>query len=408
MDVSKRDAKVCVRVAGRGRRKTVETVRTWSSKTNAVLALREHLINEQVTLVVMEATGDYWKQFYHLLDDADFEVMLVNARQVKNLPGRKSDVSDAGWLAQGSGVAENDVVASANFVEELWRVQSSWSQVANQMKKRIERTRTFALILVIAVALLGASAAALASSSATLSRVFAAAAALGAGLLPLLQASWSGKALRDWTTARSLAEALKSNIYLWLARAGAYGGDQDASLLRMTTDEIRASGADLLKHHLRITPQVRQLPDVYDARSYFAARVVGQVEGFYRPTANRLASRVVRLRRIQTFIALAGAGLGALAAGLRLNLASWIAVVTTIGTALAVHVAATRYDYQTLEFLRTADRLSRLTEEADATSSASELDALILQAEEAILTENKGWMAKFTEGPPIQPIAGGS
>ena len=49
MDVSKRDAKVCVRVAGRGRRKTVETVRTWASTTNAILRLREHLITEQVS-----------------------------------------------------------------------------------------------------------------------------------------------------------------------------------------------------------------------------------------------------------------------------------------------------------------------------------------------------------------------
>src|SRR4029453_7635651 len=65
MDVSKRDAKVCVRVAGRGRRKTVETVRTWGATTNAILALREHLINEQVSLVVMEATGDYGKPFYY-------------------------------------------------------------------------------------------------------------------------------------------------------------------------------------------------------------------------------------------------------------------------------------------------------------------------------------------------------
>jgi transposase len=100
MDVSKRDAKVCVRVAGRGRRKAVETVRTWGSTTNAILALREDLISEQVTLVVMEATGDYWKPFYCLLEDAEFEVMLVNARQVKNLPCRKSDIFDAAWLAQ--------------------------------------------------------------------------------------------------------------------------------------------------------------------------------------------------------------------------------------------------------------------------------------------------------------------
>jgi len=91
---------VCVRIAGKGRAKTKSTVTTWGSVTNQVLALREHLIAEAVTLVVMEATGDYWKPFYYLLEDAPFEVMLVNARHVKNLPGRKTDVSDATWLAE--------------------------------------------------------------------------------------------------------------------------------------------------------------------------------------------------------------------------------------------------------------------------------------------------------------------
>ena len=100
LDVSKRDAKVCVRVASGGRAAARSTVTTWGAVTNQVLALREHLIAEQVTWVVMEATGDYWKPFYYLLEDAPFEVMLVNARHVKNLPGRKTDVSDAAWLAQ--------------------------------------------------------------------------------------------------------------------------------------------------------------------------------------------------------------------------------------------------------------------------------------------------------------------
>ena len=53
-----------------GSPQTVETVRTWAATTNAVLALREHLVEEQVSLVVMEATGDYWKPFYYLLEDA--------------------------------------------------------------------------------------------------------------------------------------------------------------------------------------------------------------------------------------------------------------------------------------------------------------------------------------------------
>jgi len=69
--------------------------------TGQILALREHLAVEQVTCVVMEATGDYWKPFYYLLEDLPgVEVMLVNARHVKTLPGRKTDVADATWLAQ--------------------------------------------------------------------------------------------------------------------------------------------------------------------------------------------------------------------------------------------------------------------------------------------------------------------
>lgn len=98
IDVSKRDAKVCVRIAGQGRRGTKSTVTTWGSVTSQVLALREHLTREAVSFVVMEATGDFWKPFYYLLEE-DFEVMLVNPRHVKNLPGRKTDVSDAAWLA---------------------------------------------------------------------------------------------------------------------------------------------------------------------------------------------------------------------------------------------------------------------------------------------------------------------
>ena len=100
IDISKRDAKVCVRIAGSGPGRTVETVTTWSSMTAQILALRDHLVAEGVTCVVMEATGDYWKPFYYLLEDAGFELMLVNARHARNVPGRKTDVADATWLAQ--------------------------------------------------------------------------------------------------------------------------------------------------------------------------------------------------------------------------------------------------------------------------------------------------------------------
>ena len=60
--------------------------------TGQILTLRDHLAAEKVTCVVMEATGDYWKPFYYLLEDLPgVQVLLVNARHVKNLPGRKTD-----------------------------------------------------------------------------------------------------------------------------------------------------------------------------------------------------------------------------------------------------------------------------------------------------------------------------
>jgi transposase len=98
IDCSKKDAKVCVRIQGQGRKRASSTVTTWGATTSQILALREHLLAEKVTCVVIESTSDYWKPFYYLLDDA-LNMMLVNASRVRNVPGRKTDVSDAAWLA---------------------------------------------------------------------------------------------------------------------------------------------------------------------------------------------------------------------------------------------------------------------------------------------------------------------
>ena len=111
IDVSKKDAKVCVRIHGRGRQATSSTVTTWTSMTSSILALREHLIAERVTCVVIESTATYWKPFYFLLDDA-LNVMLVNARHARNVPGRKTDVSDAARLAERGA----DGLVRASFV----------------------------------------------------------------------------------------------------------------------------------------------------------------------------------------------------------------------------------------------------------------------------------------------------
>ena len=91
IDCSKKDAKVCVRIQGQGPKRASSTVTTWGATTSQILALREHLLAEKVTCVVIESTSDYWKPFYYLLDDA-LNMMLVNASRVRNVPGRKTDL----------------------------------------------------------------------------------------------------------------------------------------------------------------------------------------------------------------------------------------------------------------------------------------------------------------------------
>jgi transposase len=157
MDVSKKDAKVCVRHAGAGRRKTVETVTTWSSMTSQILALREHLAAEQVTCVVMEATGDYWKPFYYLLEDLPgVEVLLVNARHVKTLPGRKTDVADATWLAQlgAHGLVRGSFVPPEPIrqLRDLTRARTAITRERGREVQRLEKLLEDAGIKLSAVA----------------------------------------------------------------------------------------------------------------------------------------------------------------------------------------------------------------------------------------------------------------
>jgi transposase len=156
MDVSKKDAKVCVRIAGTSRRTTVETVTTWGSMANQVLALREHLISQQVSCVVMEATGDYWKPFYYLLEDAGFEVMLVNARHVKTLPGRKTDVADATWLAQlgAHGLVRASFVPPEpiRHLRDLTRTRTAITRERGREAQRLEKLLEDAGITLSAVA----------------------------------------------------------------------------------------------------------------------------------------------------------------------------------------------------------------------------------------------------------------
>jgi transposase len=99
LDVHNASVTACVRAPGDGRRRRVEHVAEFQTTVQGLLALRDWLEAHEVEQVAMEATGVYWKPVWAVLEDR-FECVLVNARHVKQVPGRKTDVRDAEWLCQ--------------------------------------------------------------------------------------------------------------------------------------------------------------------------------------------------------------------------------------------------------------------------------------------------------------------
>lgn len=145
IDIGKASGMICLRVPHdtvEGRR--VQKVWTVPSTTNAILELGDTLVCQGVERVVMEATGSYWRPFFYLLEARGLDCWLVNARDVKNVPGRpKTDKLDAVWLAK---LAERGMVR-ASFVppkavrrlRDFTRTRTVFVQERTRHKHRVDK-----------------------------------------------------------------------------------------------------------------------------------------------------------------------------------------------------------------------------------------------------------------------------
>ncbi|HVS69366.1 MAG TPA: IS110 family transposase [Mycobacteriales bacterium] len=145
LDIGKAELVCCVRVpGGPGRSRRVQEVGTYSTMTRSLLGMVDRLRELRVTRVVMEATSDYWKPPFYLLEAAGFDTWLVNAKDVKHLPGRpKTDTLDAVWLCK---LAERQMIRASFVPPEPIRVlrdltRYRWDQVAVRTaeKQRVEK-----------------------------------------------------------------------------------------------------------------------------------------------------------------------------------------------------------------------------------------------------------------------------
>ena len=145
LDIGKAEVVCCVRVPGHGPGgRRAQEVTTYSTMTRSLLVLADRLAELGVTRVVMEATSDYWRAPFYVLEAAGFETWLVNAKDVKHLPGRpKTDVLDAVWLCK---VAERQMlrpsfVPPQNIRElrDLTRYRIDQVGVRTAEKQRVEK-----------------------------------------------------------------------------------------------------------------------------------------------------------------------------------------------------------------------------------------------------------------------------
>lgn len=137
MDVHKETVVATVAGIGIG-----QETRTFGTFTNSLKELRDWLKSLGVTTVAMESTGVYWKPVFNVLE-ADFEIMLVNARHIKNVPGHKTDTKDSRWITKLllSGLLKGSFIPPVEIRElrDLFRYKRKLTGQVSAEKNRLQK-----------------------------------------------------------------------------------------------------------------------------------------------------------------------------------------------------------------------------------------------------------------------------
>jgi transposase len=154
LDVHKKTVVACAITPGSQGAKRVE-IRTFGTMTADLLALSDWLQARQVTHVAMESTGEFWKPIYNLLE-GNFELLVVNARHIKNVPGRKTDVKDAEWIADllRHGLLRGSFIPpqAQRDLRDLTRQRTNLVQDRATVVNRLQKVLEWANLKVSAVA----------------------------------------------------------------------------------------------------------------------------------------------------------------------------------------------------------------------------------------------------------------
>lgn len=294
--------------------------------------------------------------------------------------------------------------AVSDHVVWAWETQSVWSQAADKLKASLFRARHASLVLSILAAAFSALAQQVEKHCGTSPFVtvgiLSVMSALSMALVTVLQTATRRVRVESWSRARSVSEALKAEVFKFLAGVAPYrDGDPDAQFKR-NVDEILADADDIGDVTVGLALHHRPLPAVNSVDSYAVHRVQQQIDAFYRPKSALMKRRAGQYRFVESALAVIAAVLSAGAALKMPGLAAWIGVVTTIVAATTAHAAVQRYDALAVEYARTYRQLERLLRERGGSSGqAAQTDAdaddqFVAAAEEILSVQNQAWMAR--------------
>jgi transposase len=138
LDVHKETVVACMRIVAGG--KVSRECRTFDTTTAGLEALLAWLTESGCTHVAMEATGVYWKPVWNILSDGKFELILANAAHIKNVPGRKTDVNDATWIADlvAFGLIKASFVPG-EAIQELRSLMRTRKQLVREQTRHVQR-----------------------------------------------------------------------------------------------------------------------------------------------------------------------------------------------------------------------------------------------------------------------------
>ena len=144
LDVHKKTVVACCMTPGSKGEKVIEH-RTFGTMTADILALSDWLTSKQIMQVALESTGEFWKPIYNLLE-GHFEILVVNAKHVRNVPGRKTDVKDAEWLAgllrhgllRGSFIPPQEQRDLRDLTRQRTNLVQDRATVVNRLHKALE------------------------------------------------------------------------------------------------------------------------------------------------------------------------------------------------------------------------------------------------------------------------------